>query len=170
MKPPVTASDAASSIHQAVTKLREAVTEQQELLASLNSVSSQYQDSILSQQLADLAVTAPADLPAMDSSHPTAPVSSDAAAATAMLVSVRGISEDHQESLHPDTAAMSATAMSAFGKLQPEELALLMDAVIIMLEQELQLMVSQRDLQCAPPLQSAVCSSASVCQATPENP
>lgn len=144
-KPPVTASDAASSIHEAVTKLREAVTEQQELLASLHSVSSQYQDVILSQQLTDLAVTAPAtaDLSAEELSHCSVPGSGDATAATAIPASAPGIPEEQQQdSSDVDTAATAAAAV----QLQPEEVALLMDAVTTMLEQELQLMVSQHIL------------------------
>jgi hypothetical protein len=159
-KPPVTASDAASSIHKAVTKLREAVTEQQELVTVLANISSQYQESVLSQQLPDLAVSplATADLSTQELSHCSTPGSADATAASETLVAPPGISEDQQqESWQPEAAAAAAAADTAPDKLQPEEIALLMDAVTSMLEQELQLMVSLLYLGCMAMDLSAIC-------------
>lgn len=117
--PAAAATDAASQLHTAVSTLRASLAAQRELLASMSAACEQYQEAVLSQTLQDTALTAPTP-----SELPGAADQQDAA----------------------DTAAAaghgpSGEAAAAHEVWQPEELALLMDALTAGLQQDLEWMV-----------------------------
>lgn len=133
--PTPTASDAASQIHAALNKLHAAVTSAQGLLECLSSISSQYQEAVLSQQLKC----------ATQLSSVTA-IACQAAAAT-----VEGSRSLTAATSNPEPNDDDPEASTEAAVLQPEELAILMVAVVSGMQQDLQWMVSHHGATQAPP-------------------
>lgn len=143
-KPAVEASDAASSIHTAINSLKAAVEEQQQLLESLSATCTQYQEAVLSQQLADTALVPPT----VAIVEPPAPSCvEDSQQLTGTQVPVTSAAAAGEEAAHASIAFeavdQDVPLTAAEQQLQPEEVALLMDAVTTGLQRDLQWMVSE---------------------------
>jgi hypothetical protein len=153
------ASDAASSIHNTIDSLRTAVQSQHTLLTSLADGCTQFQECILSQKLSGVGIDtsvlkyASEKPPTAHQDTPTGPANPPGQQDGS---STSSSSPAQDAEPHEAAAAEAAAAAESAQRLQPEEAALLMGAVVSGLQQDLQWMVSSHRWDAARALRQAI--------------
>jgi hypothetical protein len=128
-KPSATPSDAASQLNTAIQSLRAALASQQQLFVDMSAACEKYQDAVLSQSLS---------YPSSTTTAPSGPSRNDQQAAPDPNAAAAAAHSDAAA----EAAGQSMQAAAAEGH-QPEEVAMLMDAVTAGLQQDLDWMVSR---------------------------